>query len=169
MIMLVSLGCLAACGNSGEPANQAPTNGQAKTAEPETVAWTINGQTFRLELALDDASRTQGLSDRKSIAEDGGMLFKFAVPRKTQFVMRRCYVPIDLIFIDDDGYIDSLHAMEVIEPVGGARWKNPSSGYPTAGFVVYAVELKGGKIAELGLKRGEKLELPDEVVQLKAQ
>ena len=97
------------------------------------------------------------------------MLFVFPSPRPTQFVMRRCYVPIDLIFIDDDGYIDSLHAMEVIEPIGGARWKNPFSGYPSAGSILYAVELKGGKIAELGLKRGEKLDLPDAALQLKAQ
>ena len=57
----------------------------------------------------------------------------------------------------------------VIEPVGGARWKNPVSGYPTAGSVLYAVELAGGQIEALGLKRGEKVQLPDAVLQLKAQ
>ena len=97
------------------------------------------------------------------------MLFVFPSPVKTQFVMRRCYVPIDLVFIDEDGYIDSLHAMEVIEPVGGARWKNPSSGYPSAGSIRYAVELKGGKIEELGLKRGEKIDLPEAVLQLRSE
>ena len=97
------------------------------------------------------------------------MLFVFPSPVRTQFVMRRCYVPIDLIFIDEDGYIDSLHAMEVIKPIGSARWKNPSLGYPTRGYILYAVELQGGKIAELGLQRGEKLDLPEAVLQLKAQ
>ena len=157
-----------ACGQGGEPADK-PDTDASKPAAVETVAFPIKGQTFNLELALDNDARTQGLSDRKSIADDGGMLFVFPSPVQTKFVMRRCYVPIDLIFIDEDGYIDSLHAMQVIEPIGSPRWKNPFSGYPTAGFILYAVELKGGKIAELGLKRGEKLELPDAVVQLNTQ
>lgn len=159
---------LAACGNGGAPAERDEAN-SANSAQPETIAWTLGDQTFNLELAIDSETRTQGLSDRQSIADDGGMLFKFPSPVKTQFVMRRCYVPIDLVFIDEDGYIDSLHAMEVIEPIGGARWKNPFTGYPTAGSILYAVELKGGKIAELGFKRGEKLVIPESVLQLKAQ
>ncbi|MFK7790226.1 MAG: DUF192 domain-containing protein [Phycisphaeraceae bacterium] len=158
-----------ACGNSGEAADQSDSNTLKQTAPAKTIELTLKDQTFKLELAIDGESRTQGLSDRKSIADDGGMLFKFPSPVKTQFVMRRCYVPIDLIFIDDDGYIDSLHAMKVIEPIGGARWKNPFTGYPTTGSILYAVELKGGKIAELGLKRGEKLALPETVLQLNAQ
>ncbi|MEO0476795.1 MAG: DUF192 domain-containing protein [Planctomycetota bacterium] len=163
------LAWLVACGNSGEAANQAGQDDPTNPTSLETVEWTLKDQAFKLELALDDDSRYKGLSERKEIAEDGGMLFVFPSKRQTQFVMRRCYVPIDLIFIDEDGYIDSLHAMEVIEPIGGSRWKNPFSGYPSAGSILYAVELKGGKIDELGLKRGEKLDLPEAVLQLKAQ
>lgn len=157
------------CGNGGSAADRPGATTAGETDAVETVDFPIDGVTFRLELALDDASRTQGLSDRESIADDGGMLFVFPTPVRTQFVMRRCYVPIDLIYIDEDGYIDSLHAMEVIEPIGGSRWKNPSSGYPTAGFIRYAVELKGGRIAELGLKRGMKIDLPEAVLQLSSQ
>lgn len=167
-VMLVMLG-MSACGNGGAPAGSGDGDAAGQPSTAETVELTLKGQAFNLELAVDNASRTQGLSDRKSIAEDGGMLFVFPSPVKTQFVMRRCYVPIDLIFIDEDGYIDSLHAMEVIEPIGGARWKNPFTGYPTTGSILYAVELKGGKIAELGLKRSEKLDLPKSVLQLQAQ
>jgi hypothetical protein len=165
---LAMLLVLSACGNAGDPASQTGDTTD-QSADLETVAFPIKNQVFELELALDSESRKQGLSDRKSIADDGGMLFVFPDPVSTQFVMRRCYVPIDLIFIDDDGYIDSLHAMEVIEPIGGARWKNPFTGYKTTGYILYAVELKGGKIAELGLERGEKIELPEAVLQLKAQ
>ena len=157
---------LQACGNGCDPAGQPSRDASIVV---DTIEWPINGQAFTLELAIDDEAREQGLSDRKSIADDGGMVFVFPSPRETQFVMRRCFVPIDLIFVDEDGYIDQLHAMEVIEPIGGARWKNPFTGYSTAGKILYAIELKGGTIAELGLKRGEKLDLPDSVLQLKAQ
>ena len=162
-----------ACGSnstdSGEATGTSNPNVSKQATSALTVEFPLKGETFHLELAMDGDSRTQGLSDRKSIADDGGMLFVFPTPRNAQFVMRRCYVPIDLIFIDEDGYIDSLHAMDVIEPIGGARWKNPSLGYATAGSILYAVELKGGKIAELGLKRGEKITLSKAVLQLKAQ
>lgn len=157
------------CGNDGGTAPPPEQQSTTDAAQAQTVAFPLNGRTFHLELALDDAARIQGLSDRQSIADDGGMLFVFPSPIKTQFVMRRCYVPIDLVFIDEDGYIDSLHAMEVIEPIGGPRWKNPFLGYPSAGYIRYAVELKGGTIAELGLKRGEKLALPEAVLQLESQ
>ncbi len=169
VFMLGLLLSMPGCGNGGGPAGQGDPNATSQATQAETIELTLKGQVFKLELAVDDAARMQGLSDRKSIPEDGGMLFKFPSPVKTQFVMRRCYVPIDLVFIDEDGYIDSLHAMEVIEPIGGARWENPYTGYPTTGAIVYAVELKGGKIAELALMRGEKLALPEPVVQLKAQ
>lgn len=166
MAVLVSV---PGCDSDGTPKGQDAPKTTGQSTQAETIAFPLKGETFNLELALDGDSRTQGLSDRKSIADDGGMLFVFPSPVKTQFVMRRCYVPIDLIFIDEDGYIDSLHAMDVIEPIGGARWKNPSTGYSTAGSILYAVELQGGKIAELGLKRGEKIALPEAVLQLNAQ
>ena len=169
LLLCVALLCLVACGNAGDTAGPQDLSVTTKPADAQTVELILKGQAFNLELALDDASRNQGLSDRKSIDADGGMLFVFASPVKTQFVMRRCYVPIDLIFIDKDGYIDSLHAMQVIEPIGGARWKNPFTGYPTVGRILYAVELAGGKIEELGLQRGEKINLPEAVLQLKAQ
>ncbi|MEM6258563.1 MAG: DUF192 domain-containing protein [Planctomycetota bacterium] len=169
VLTLALLPSLTACGNGGEPADTAGPEAGSDPGIVETVDVTLKGQTFSLELALDHASRIQGLSDRKSIAEDGGMLFIFPRPVQTMFQMRRCYVPIDVVFIDEDGYIDSLHAMQVIEPIGSPRWKNPASGYPTAGPILYAIELAGGKIEELGLRRGEKVELPEAVLQLEAQ
>lgn len=168
-VLIALLLSLSACGNGGSAANPSGRDATSDPAPAETIELPLRGETFTLELALDDDTRTQGLSDRKSIADDGGMLFVFPYPRSTQFVMRRCYVPIDLIFIDEDGYIDQLHAMEVIEPIGSARWKNPFTGYPTAGEILYAVELKGGKIAKLGLKRGEKIDLPKAVLELTSE
>lgn len=157
------------CG-SGQAESVEVSQGEGKADQASaTQAVTLNGRAFELELALNEAEREQGLSDRKTIAADGGMLFVFPQPVKTQFVMRRCYVPIDLIFIDRKGYIDSLHRMEVIEPIGGRAWNNPLRGYGSAGAIQYAIELKGGTLDELGLKRGEKIELPLDALQSRAE
>lgn len=152
------------CGGSDQPSQS-----QDATKPTQTQAIKLNGKRFELDLALDDQSRELGLSDRQSIAENGGMLFVFPYPRRASFVMRRCYVPIDLIFADEDGYIDSMHAMQVIEPIGGPAWKNPPTGYASSGRVLYAIELKGGTLADLDLKRGDRLDLPLEALQSKAQ
>ena len=161
---------LPGCGKSGEAVdNSDPADATSKDDSPKTQTVEIKGHTFEMELALDDDSRTLGLSDRKEIAEDGGMLFVFPSQRRASFVMRRCYVPIDLVYLDDEGYIDTIHRMEVIEPVGGPLWENPRRGYPSAGEVLFVLEFAGGTLDKLDLRRGQKIELPYAELQSMAQ
>jgi len=166
LLAVVQLGVIGCGKTAGEP-EDGPSN-SADTGVP-TVTLQIKGEAFELELATDDESRFQGLSDRKELAENGGMLFVFAEPTRTSFVMRRCYVPIDLIFLYEDGRIDQLHRMDVIEPVEGARWRSPTGSYPSSGRILYAIELPGGTLDRLGLERDEIIELPQEVLQLEAE
>ena len=161
--------CLPVLSGCGPGGADSATKGQPETKAPSFETITIKDRSFKLELALDQASRMQGLSDRKEIPKDGGMLFVFGQPVQAGFVMRRCYVPIDLIFVDRKGYIDSLHRMKVIEPVGGPAWENPLRNYSSAGRIQYAIELKGGTLDKLGLERSDKIELPFDRLQSRAQ
>ncbi|MBI1335530.1 MAG: hypothetical protein GC164_01055 [Phycisphaera sp.] len=117
----------------------------------------IADRTFTLELALDPQARFRGLSDRKEIAPDGGMLFVFPVPQKMGFVMRRCLVPIDILFLDGGGRIVSTHAMQ-LEPYDTPEDKLTvyNSGYPAQ----FAIEIRGGTLGTLGLRNGDKIDLP---------
>ncbi len=170
VVLSLLLIALPGCGKSGDAVGNADSAGASpKDESPKTQTVEIKGYTFEMELALDDDSRLQGLSDRKEIAEDGGMLFVFPSPRRAAFVMRRCYVPIDLIYLDDEGYIDTIHRMEVIEPIGGPRWQNPHRGYPSAGEVLFVLEFAGGTLDKLDLRRGQKIELPYAELQSMAQ
>lgn len=128
----------------------------------ETVE--LSGKKFVLELALDDDKRFQGLSDREEIPADGGMLFVFPESRQLNFVMRRCLVPIDLIFVDSGGRVVAMHAMEV-EPYAtpDQELKVYSSRFPAQ----FAIELAGGTLETLGLEQGDKVDLP--LDRLKAQ
>ena len=133
----------------------------------ETVE--IKGQSFHLELAANDATRIKGLSQRTEIAEDGGMLFVFKSAQPQNFVMRDCFVPIDIMFLDPLGTVLSTHAMTVEEPRGpgegqvgditnpqySSRLTRYSSGRPAQ----FAIELKGGKIEELGVRKGDRIDL----------
>jgi len=119
---------------------------------------TIKGEVFHLELALDDASRLQGLSDRASIADDGGMLFVFSDEQNRAFVMRRCLVPIDIAFLDAQGQVVWMYAMQVEDDpdVPDNRLKPYISHYPAQ----FAIELKEGSIGRLGLRQEDRIDLP---------
>lgn len=129
----------------------------------------ISGRTFDLELALTDDQRYLGLSDRESIPADGGMLFVHPEARVLRFVMRRCLVPIDIIYLDEQGTIVAMHMMEVIEPIGGDEWFHPTRSYSSTKYAMFAIELQGGTLPSLGLSEGDVIDLPLDDLKARAR
>ena len=129
--------------------------GAATSAGTQRVE--IGGEFFELELALTHAARYQGLSDRESIDEDGGMLFVFPYEAERTFVMRDCLVPIDILFLGGRGQVLSAYAMEV-EPAG--RSDAQLVPYRSRGKSAVVIELKGGTLENLGVEVGDVIELP---------
>ena len=155
LILVVITPLLISC-NDHSNANQTPTSVSSRPAAPATQLVVINHLKFNMELALTPAQRTQGLSDRSSIAENGGMLFVFPKPENVRFVMRRCLVPIDIIFAKEDGTITAMYEMQV-EPYDIDE--DDLTLYPSHQPILYALEFKAGTLAKLGLKLGDKLNL----------
>ena len=60
----------------------------------------LGGATWRVEIAANEESRKQGLSGRRSLADDGGMLFVFEAPRRVCLWMRDALLPLDAVFLD---------------------------------------------------------------------
>lgn len=60
---------------------------------------TIGGETIKVELAETTAERAQGLSGRKNLAGDTGLLFIFEKPGHYPFWMKDMNFPIDIIWI----------------------------------------------------------------------
>lgn len=129
----------------------------ADSSDASTQKVMLDGRAFELELALDNDSRFQGLSDRSEIIPSGGMLFVFPQPSRLQFVMRRCLVPIDLIYLDPGGRIIMTYPM-AIEPFDtpDGQLRRYSSQYDAQ----FAIELKGGMLQQLNLTAGMKIDLP---------
>ncbi len=136
------------------------------TAARDTLRVKLNGRSFDLELALDHETRYRGLSDRESIAEDGGMLFVFPTAAPRQFVMRRCLVPIDVIFLGPTARVVSMHRMRV-EPYD--RPEHELRRYSSEWPAQFAIELAGGTLDELGLSLGDRVELPTEELKARAR
>jgi len=131
----------------------------------------IEGRTFWLEPALDEASRIRGLSGRRSVPDDGGMLFVFPEARTRYFVMRDCLIDIDIAFLDPTGRVVATHKMTVEEAQregeSDRQYENRLKRYPSRFAAQFAIELAGGKLEELGLEVGEKVEM--DIAGLKAR
>jgi len=133
-------------------------NGQDAPSQSDNhIDVKIDGRQFTLELAADQATRYQGLSDRKSIDPNGGMLFVFPRARELRFVMRRCLVPIDIIYLGPGGQVVSMHRMQV-EPYDTPE--DELKAYRSGWDAQFAIELAGGTLNELTIKIGQKIDLP---------
>jgi len=111
-----------------------------------------NGEhTFTVELALDDASRAQGLMYRTELAPDRGMLFMFNDSAPRSFWMRNTYIPLDIIFIRYDGRILNI-----------VRQARPRTDTPrqSIGSAIAVLEIAGGRAAELGIRPGDTVRHP---------
>ena len=143
-----------------------------ETTEGDGAQVVIDGRTFYLELALDEPSRVQGLSDRDFIAPDGGMLFVFTNSAVRQFVMRDCLVDIDIIYLDAAGRVVESHQM-VVQPRNEGesdfayeqRLQRYSSRFPSQ----FVIELAGGTLDEIEVKAGDKPECDLEGLKRRAR
>jgi hypothetical protein len=105
----------------------------------------------RVEFAVTEETRRQGLMFRRELAPDAGMLFVFPGPARQQvFWMRNTYVPLDMIFIDD-----ALRVVGVVERA------EPVTDTPRAvrGESRYVLEVNAGFARAHGLGPGARIEI----------
>ncbi len=126
--------------------------------EGDHVGIDLGGVRFVVELAADPATQQRGLSGRDAIDPLGGMLFAYPSPRRLQFVMRDCRVPIDIAFLDGAGRVVALHAMKVETPRQAwetkRQYETRLPRYTSPPQAWFALEVAGGRLAELGVEVG---------------
>ena len=118
----------------------------------EQVPLTITSGTathrFTVEVARTAEEQARGLMNRQSLAPDRGMIFPYDPPQPVAFWMKNTIIPLDMIFIRQDGTIANIAANTVplsLEQV------------PSEGPVAAVLELAGGRSAELGIKAGDRV------------
>ena len=104
-----------------------------------------------LELAATPAARRQGLMGRQALAPGQGMLFDFGRDEALAMWMKNTLIPLDMIFIRDEGEVTQLvtHTTPLSEALIYA--KQPSR---------YVIELGAGAAARLRIEPGTRLRLP---------
>ncbi|MBF9197606.1 DUF192 domain-containing protein [Microvirga terrestris] len=108
-------------------------------------------QSFKVEVARNDADRAQGLMYRRSMPADQGMLFDFGRVEPVSMWMQNTYLSLDMLFIRPDGTVARIAANT--EPLST---RTIPSGEP----VLAVLELNAGTAAKLGIKPGDRVEHP---------
>ncbi|RUW76413.1 DUF192 domain-containing protein [Mesorhizobium sp. M1E.F.Ca.ET.063.01.1.1] len=115
------------------------------------VAVTGSGEhSFSVAIADTSDEREAGLMFRKDMAADHGMLFVFEKSGEVNFWMKNTPMPLDLVFVGEDG---KIKAIKRGEPESEAII---SPGHP----VRFVLELKAGTAAKDGLEDGDLLRHP---------
>ncbi len=117
----------------------------AKVSFPEA-----HSEKVEVEVAEDDRTRSRGLMYRKSMPEDHGMIFVFDYKEEHSFWMHNTCIPLDMLFIDDDGFI-----LGIEENTPTLSDNTFSVGCPSK----YVLELNAGWTRAHGVKAGQKVAL----------
>ena len=105
--------------------------------------------TYRVEVATTDTDRSRGLMFRKSMPEDGGMLFIFKPARQVAMWMKNTLLPLDMLFIDAGGRIEKIAANTV--PMSTDHIYSEAD-------IVAVLELNAGQAVRRGIEVGDKVE-----------
>lgn len=106
---------------------------------------------FNIELAVAPDQLAFGLMYRRSLAADAGMLFDYGRPQKVAMWMKNTLIPLDMVFIDATGTV--AHISERAVPQSLRTISSKVS-------VRAVLELNGGTVARLKIKKGDRIHHP---------
>ncbi|MBP7934673.1 MAG: DUF192 domain-containing protein [Phycisphaerae bacterium] len=155
--------CMAGCGSQDSTMKN-------KLESMQTGQIQIKGHTFKVWLAFSPAEQELGLMQvqQDELAAippdtaagipngaDRGMLFVFDEDLPRSFWMRNTIIPLDIAYIREDGTIVKTHTMAPLE----------TRLYPSVEPARFALEVRAGRLAELGITRGDKVEISDSILK----
>jgi uncharacterized membrane protein (UPF0127 family) len=124
----------------------------AEFGKSELAIDTASGkQHFSVEVAKTQEQMMQGLMYRRSMAADAGMLFAYDHPQPVAFWMKNTLIPLDMLFIGADGTVLDIHERAVPLSLDSIATDQP---------VLGVLELNGGTVSRLGIKRGDHVDHP---------
>ncbi|MFH0944629.1 MAG: DUF192 domain-containing protein [Planctomycetota bacterium] len=163
---------LPACGGGGPKGPEAPNlppwiHGDFPEDLPrpvhERAGLELAGQKIEVELAVTNQGQAYGLMFVEDLPEDKGMLFVYPVPHRMRFWMRNTKIPLDIAYIAELG-----DECRVVNIHSGMRPYQEDPVYPSLGICRFALELRDGWAGRHGLKAGDLVKIPAEVLQMQS-
>jgi len=107
-----------------------------------------------IEIADNDSLRQKGLSGRRTLDWDQGMLFVFPNSAPRSFWMIDCHFDIDVAYLDRNGTVRDIVSMHIQPGVPMDQLQQ----YPSAtGDIAYALETNRGWFEAHGIRPGDVL------------
>ena len=127
--------------------------GESRVALSALTVKTAKGDahSFRVEIAETLVDLQRGLMFRKSMEADRGMIFLFSRPVAVEMWMKNTYIPLDVLFIREDGSIAGIHANA--QPLDETPFTAPEP-------VAAALEINGGLAEKMGIAVGDRVVMP---------
>lgn len=106
---------------------------------------------FKVEVARTPDDRARGLMHRRALDADAGMLFDFETVQLVSMWMMNTLIPLDMLFIAADGRIATIAERTVPHSTASILSEVAVRG---------VLEVNGGTVARLGIKRGDRVRHP---------
>ena len=103
---------------------------------------------YQVEVADNNRLRGLGLMHRHSLPENQGMLLLFAQPQRASIWMKNTFIPLDLLYIDDQGRIVKILENAIPRSTGAMR---------SNGKVKAVLELNAGQVNKWGMAVGDRV------------
>lgn len=153
LIVLLLAALCAACSPNGSAGSSAPS-AAAEAIHPvsglRVIPLTVtSGSTthkFTVEVADTPQAQSRGLMFRTELGPNEGMVFPYPAPQILGFWMKNTPLPLDIIFIDQDGRIINIAAETTPYSLDSVYSERAA---------VAVLELPGGRAAELGIGPGD--------------
>lgn len=107
----------------------------------------IGDKTYKVNEARTEEEKEKGLQNVKELPEDEGMLFYFDPPQEVSMWMKDTLIPLDIIFINSDDEVISVHSGEP-----------NNEELITESNVAYVLEVNQGS----GIEEGDELDIEDQ-------
>jgi len=110
----------------------------------------LDGMSLEVEIADEPWEQAKGLSNRKQLGNDEGMLFIFDEPKMPSFWMKEMLFPLDMVWINEAGIVTAIS--KNISPETFPRTFLPPSP------IKYVLEVNAGWSEKNNINIGGKLE-----------
>jgi hypothetical protein len=139
---------------ASEPPNPPVPDGGSPAADPRRAEVVLPSRHRVIaEIADTPARVARGLMFRREVPEGEGMIFVFPGRDLHVFWMKNTLVPLDMIWLDDDGAV--VHVEASVPPCRA----DPCPSYGPPRLSRYVLEVRAGTAAREGLALGDRLRI----------
>ena len=110
----------------------------------------IGAKKLSAEIAITESQKAQGLMFRKSLSQNGAMIFVYQTPQKVSLWMKNTEIPLDIAFLDKSGEITEIKQMypHNLNPVNSTR-----------ADILYCIETNQNWFINNNVSVGDKLDM----------